>query len=245
MSNELAITIILLSIFSTFFSGAFVAIAFHRPRWGTRIGTNGAITISSAAFLTSLFAKMIELSFITVVVAFIGQLLARRAFQRDPSAGVTLAEISMRNWVVQPGTMLTHWESVRSATLAWLGMMALVAAIVAMLYTPASTALVQPQLSFGSWEYKLLQGNVSSSFAIPDYIQGNCKTPITTTVDPKPKEIMRTCITLEHASQAFHNYFRWISAWTDYKNSGEGSRYLDQRPSGWALLDDSIEINAP
>lgn len=43
----------------------------------------------------------VRLSFITVVVAFIGQLLARRAFQKEPNGpGVTLAEISMRSWVV-------------------------------------------------------------------------------------------------------------------------------------------------
>lgn len=55
---------------------------------------------------------MIELSFITCVVAFIGQLLARRAFQKEPNPGVTLAEISMRSWIVsQMEIYLKLWTS--------------------------------------------------------------------------------------------------------------------------------------
>ena len=40
---------------------------------------------------------MIELSFVTVVVAFVGQALARRAFKEEVARGVTLAEMSMRS----------------------------------------------------------------------------------------------------------------------------------------------------
>ena len=188
---------------------------------------------------------MIELSFITVVVAFVGQLLARRAFHRESGAGVTLAEISMRSWVVQSGTMLTQWEGAKYAALSWLGFLALLASIMEMLYTPASTALVQTQLKFGKWEYRVLQGNVSSSFANEGYIESSCKTPITPTVESKTDEITRTCIQLEHASESFHNYFGWVSDWTDYRYSGEGSRYLDQSLSGLALFDNSIGMTAP
>lgn len=46
-------------------------------------------------------AQAIELAFVTVVVAFVGEMLARRAFQREPNYGVTLAEISMRGWIVR------------------------------------------------------------------------------------------------------------------------------------------------
>lgn len=47
----------------------------------------------------------------------------------------------MRAWVMQPGTLITHWETVRHAVLTFLGMIALTAALVATLYTTASDAL--------------------------------------------------------------------------------------------------------
>lgn len=42
---------------------------------------------------------------------------------------------------MQPGTMLTHWESVKYAGTTSLGAIALIAALMAMLYTTASDAL--------------------------------------------------------------------------------------------------------
>ena len=69
-----------------------------------------------------------------------GQVLSRRAVSKR-SKGVTLAEMSMRNWIMQPGTMLTHWETVRYAAFSFLGLVALAAAVMAMLYTSASDAL--------------------------------------------------------------------------------------------------------
>lgn len=139
-------TIIFLAVFSTVFSAFFLGIALKKPRYGRYIRTGGSLTPSSAAFLTSLFAKLIELSFVTVVVAFIGQALARRAFKLERARGVTLAEMSMRTWVMQPGVMVTNWESVRYAGISILGVIAFLAALLGILYTSAATALVQPQL---------------------------------------------------------------------------------------------------
>jgi hypothetical protein len=245
MNNWLAITIIVLSLFSTFFSGAFLVIALNGPRYDI-IGKNGTLTISSAAFLTSFFAKMIELSFVTVVVAFIGQSLARKAYKKEVQSGVTLAEISMRSWIVQPGTMFTHWESVRYAAPTWLGLIALISAIMAMLYTSAATALVQPQLKFSGWDRRALQGPVMASFANSPYLEKICKTPITYIQDGgDTADTEQTCISNEHAAQAFHNYFHWIGHWTDVAFSGNGTRDLSTRPAGWALLNDNTTITAP
>ena len=68
----LSITIILLAIYSTVFSAIYLIIAMWRPRWGQRIGTNGHISLSTASLLSALFAKTIELSFVTVFVTFLG-----------------------------------------------------------------------------------------------------------------------------------------------------------------------------
>lgn len=244
MNNWLAITVIILSIFSTFFSGAFLVIALNAPRYHETIGKDRKLTISSAAFLTSFFAKMIELSFVTVVVAFLGQSLTRRAYRQEADPGVTLAEMSMRSWIVQPGTMFTHWESVKYAAASWLGVMALIAAIAGMLYTSAATALVQPQLKFSGWERRSLQGPVWASFANEPYLQKMCKTPITYMIDDE-EDIEDTCIQIEHASQAYHNYMHWIGRWTDVAFAGNGTRDLSTRPPGWALLNDNTTITAP
>ena len=95
--------ILLLSLISTALSGMFFLVAVIGPRYGGNVGTHGILTASTAAFLTSFLAKIIEVSFVTLVVAYIGQSLARKAFAGESPDGVSFAEISMRHWAVQPG----------------------------------------------------------------------------------------------------------------------------------------------
>ena len=91
--------------------------------------------------LTSVMAKLIELSFVTSFVAFLGQVLSRRAFMKEQGRGVTLSELSMWRWVVQPGTLITHWETAKYAGITVLGLLSLLSAVLATLYAPAATAL--------------------------------------------------------------------------------------------------------
>jgi hypothetical protein len=91
--------------------------------------------------LTSVMAKLIELSFVTSFVAFLGQVLSRRAFMKEQGRGVTLSELSMWRWVVQPGTLITHWETAKYAGVTVLGLLSLLSAVLATLYAPAATAL--------------------------------------------------------------------------------------------------------
>lgn len=245
-SNWLAISIVLLSIFSTVFSGAFLGLALGGPRYpGNIIGPHGHLTVSNAAFLTSLFAKLIELSFVTIVVAFLGQSLARRVYKKQEHPGVTLAEMNMRTWIMQPGNMFIQWETVKYAGVSVLGILALISAIMATLYTSAATALVQPQLKFSGWEKTVLQSEVWTSFANTDWIQQKCKTPIPSIVDDDEGDVGNTCISIEHASQAYHNYQHWIDTWTDVALGGNGSHSISARPKGWALLNDNTTITAP
>lgn len=90
--------------------------------------------------LTTIMAKLIELSFVTVFVAFLGQVLSRRAFMRE-GKGISISEMSMWRWVVQPGTLITHWEVAKYAGLTVLGILSLLSAILATLYTSAATAV--------------------------------------------------------------------------------------------------------
>lgn len=154
----LSITIFVLAVYSTVMSGLFFAVAARGPRYGRTIRTGGRMTISGATVLTTFFAKTIELSFVTVIVALLGQALARRAYDKKAESGITLAEIGMRSWILQPGTLITHWEGVRYAAVTVLGFTSLLSAILAMLYVTAANALVQPQLKFSSPQPQLMEG---------------------------------------------------------------------------------------
>lgn len=139
-ANWLSVVTLILAFYSTIFSGIWLGLAIVKPRYGRRISTTSNLPPSTASLLCAAFAKSIELSFVTVFVAFLGQVLSRRALVTK-SRGVTIAEMTMRAWVMQPGTLITHWETVRHAVLTFLGMIALTATLVATLYTTASDAL--------------------------------------------------------------------------------------------------------
>lgn len=137
----LSTTVIILAIYSTAGSALWLAVAVAKPRWGRKIAaTSGSLAPASASLTCAALAKSIELSFVTVFVAFLGQVLSRRAFAKR-SRGITIAEMTMRTWVMQPGTLLTHFKTVRYAGFTILGLLTLIAALAAVLYTTASDAL--------------------------------------------------------------------------------------------------------
>ncbi|KAK5136667.1 hypothetical protein LTR08_002320 [Meristemomyces frigidus] len=139
--------------------------------------------------------------------------------------------------------MLTHWQSVRYAGISALGVISVLGALAAMLYTSAATALVQPQLKYPKWQPKVMQGLVKSSFSNPDYIQSACKTPILPGYDPD--FYSSTCIQLEHAAMGYHNYYGYLGIWADVIHNGTGSSDLNERPKGFALLNDNTTVTAP
>lgn len=250
LGNWISWIVLVLVVFSTVFSGIFLVIALTSPNWGKAIRANGGkLTPTSAAFLTSLFAKLIELSFVTVVVAFIGQALARRAFTLEHPRGITLAEMSMRTWIMQPGTVFTQPESVKYAGVSVLGGFSLLAALMAVLYTSAATALVQPQLRYPDWKDQTLQGLVRTQFANPTYIQENCETPISSQFDPLLPDgndvRLSSCMQIEHAAMAYHNYHTWLSRWRNVTETGGANKILEERPPGYALWNDNTTITAP
>ncbi|KAF2806202.1 uncharacterized protein BDZ99DRAFT_448913 [Mytilinidion resinicola] len=238
----LSVTILILCLFSTIWSGVFLGIALKGPRYGRTITTHSKLNPYSAIILTAVMAKLIELSFVTSFVAFLGQVLSRRAFMKEQGRGITLAEMSMWRWVVQPGTLITHWHGVRYAGLSFLGLLSLLAAVLATLYTPAASALVQPQLHFGDWHNTILAGQVKASFGNPTYVASLCDTPISQGMDPLYAG--STCLQIEHASQGYHNYQRFMSYWTAISRAGNGSSDLAERPNGFGLLFDNTSITA-
>ena len=136
----MSISILILALYSTVFSAIWLIIALVKPRYGTKIGSSGGLSPSTASTITAAIAKTIELSYVTVFVTFLGQMLTRRAIAKG-SKGVSVADLSLRSWVVQPGTLITHWESVRYGGTTLLGGIAIFAAISSTTYTTASDAL--------------------------------------------------------------------------------------------------------
>ncbi|KAF2201942.1 hypothetical protein GQ43DRAFT_16992 [Delitschia confertaspora ATCC 74209] len=234
----LYISLIILCLFSTVFSGMFLVIAIRGPKWGRTITSHGSLRPSDAATLTSIMAKLIELSFVTSFVAFLGQVLSRRAFMKEQGRGITLAEMSMWRWVVQPGTLITHWETARYAGVTVLGILSLLSAFLATMYAPASTALVQPSLRFGSWEPKLLAGQVKTSFSNMNYMESICESPIRTDDIYKGS----TCLQIEHAANGYHNYQRYLSFWNTASNNGNGTKDQRTRPPGFAMMYENTSV---
>jgi hypothetical protein len=238
----LTITILVLAVYSTVFSTIFLVIAIMKPRYGKRIGTDRHMTVATASLLSTAFAKTIELSFVTVFVTFLGQVLSRRAFlAKARGGGISIAEMLMRQWIMQPGTLITHWETVRYAALSFLGAVALTAAFVAMFYVTAAEALVSPKLRLGPFEDRVLYGKVSAVFANSIFLAKTCPTPIEDKVDPEYKG--STCLQIEHAGQAYHNYHMWLDGWSNLVSKGmkTGTEY-SARPPPIGLMWDNTTI---
>lgn len=134
------IAILIVAFYATAVSGFWFAVAIWRPNWGRLISTQSGITLANASVACSLLAKSIEVSLVAVFVAFLGQRLSRKA-SFDQAKGISLAEIAMKTWVLQPGSILSHSELVKCAGLTYLGVMTLSVTVFAMLYTSASNAL--------------------------------------------------------------------------------------------------------
>ena len=132
--------IITVALYSTVMSGLWFAIAAKKPRWGHYISSTGFVTPTNATPVFALLAKSIEITFVTTFVAYLGQELTRKACSMK-SEGVSVAEMSMRTWFLQPGSMITHWASFRITAPSTIGLITFFATWSVLLYTPASSAL--------------------------------------------------------------------------------------------------------
>ncbi|OAP61913.1 hypothetical protein AYL99_04116 [Fonsecaea erecta] len=243
------ISILALAVYSTVFSGVFLGIAFAKPRWGQRIGTNGHLTFGNATLLSALLSKTVELSFVTIFVALLGQILSRRAFAKtEKNSGISIAEMTMRSWVMQPGTLITNWIVVRYAASTVLGIMVLVAVLAATFYTTAAEALVAPKPKFGPLEDRTLWGQVAASYANSIYLAQSCETPVPEDPDPDgvgPHPEGDTCLQIDYAGQSFHNFKTFMSDWRERLNVGNTSSdpsSIYGRPAPVATLFDNTTV---
>ncbi|KAL1867693.1 hypothetical protein Daus18300_006249 [Diaporthe australafricana] len=237
----LAVWLIILSVYSTILSGLWLGVAIAQPRWGRTISSSGgSMTLSTANVLTAIFAKTIELSFVTVFVAFIGQVLTRRAIATN-AAGMTMAEMTMRTWITQPGSLLANGSTLRYAGHTLLGILTLIATLVAMLYTTASDTMVRPKLRFSGWQEKHLESYVMASYANSEYVKATCSTPITTEMDPIAAG--ESCLGVQYSGDSYQNLLNFMATWRDIGyNSSTASLNMTERPLAQAMLYDNITM---
>ncbi|ROT41130.1 hypothetical protein SODALDRAFT_291665 [Sodiomyces alkalinus F11] len=243
-ASWLSISILVLSIYSTALSCLWFLVAIIQPRWGRAISTSGGMAPSTASVLTTLFAKTIEMSFVTVFISFLGQVLTRRSFIKG-AGGMTLAEMTMRNWVLQPGSLITHWQTLPSAGLTFLGAVSLTATLAAMFYTTASEAMVTPKLKYGGWERKLLEGRVRSSYANPNFVNEACLSPLRQ-LDPMGELTAGgSCLDVQFSGQSYRNFMSFLAAWQDIQMTGVGrEEHIKRRPVGTAILHDNTTMTS-
>ncbi|EPS41798.1 hypothetical protein H072_4274 [Dactylellina haptotyla CBS 200.50] len=237
--NWLSITILLLCIYSTIGSIFFFLIAAIKPRYGTKISTTSSLKPQDAQLISAILAKTIELSFVSVFVSFLGQVLSRRALMTG-SKGVNIAELSMRSWVTQPGTLLTHTSSVRFAGLTFLGALSLTATVFASFYTTAADTLVSPKLAWGDFKARNLTGLAYTQYANSTYRSSTCKTVISDAEDPIYNGYFNpvawvTCDAILSAGRGYRDLSDWNEQWAE----GRGRTYSDaiKRPAAPTSLD--------
>ncbi|KAI1123718.1 hypothetical protein F5Y10DRAFT_285768 [Nemania abortiva] len=237
----LYVTLIILSIYSTGLSGLWLVVSIYQPQYGRGISTGNGwqLSPSTATLLATLAARTIELSFVTVFVAVLGQVLTRRAFSRF-SRGVTLAEMTMRNWVIQPGSLLTHWEGLPHAATTLLGALTLIATICSLFYTTASDAMVSPKLIHQDWAMRDLRGLVKASYANPQYVEGNCQTPLTSIDTNHSAE---SCVNVLFSGQSYHSLGAFLNEWDGiHRNISSVETPLSKRPNATHNLFDNTTM---
>ncbi|CAG8976960.1 hypothetical protein HYALB_00010942 [Hymenoscyphus albidus] len=243
-TNWLSMSVIFASIYSTLFSGLWFLLAVLGPRYGGLIqSTGGRLTSFNARTVFTLLAKTIEMTFVTVFVTFLGQVLSRRSLIKL-ERGVTISEMTMRTWVIQPGFMFTHFQNVQHAGLSVLGAITIVSALVAMFYTTASDALVSPHLKFGKIHKIEMLGQVQASYAHVRYMEDRCQTPTGAELDTDNSG--GSCNQIMYAGQSYHDSIAYLRTWTLIKDGGgtgmDASSDMTKRPAAPSMLYDNTTV---
>ena len=201
------------------------------------------MTFANASLLSAVISKTIEVSFVTVFVALLGQVLTRRALAKpNGTGGISIAEMNMRTWIMQPGSLIVQWNNVRYAN-SVIGAIALMTAFCATWYTTAGEALVSPKLKFGPVHERSLVGTVSASYANAQYLGTTCEVPPAEANDDYQGS---TCLQIRHAGMGFSFLSTFLRDWAESVAAGNmsmGGNGFSDRPIPVAVLYDNTTIN--
>jgi hypothetical protein len=110
--------------------------------------SNTIWTPTLGKILANILAEIHKLAFGSICCLFIGQILTHRA---SSQAGVSLSNLSLRNWISDPPSIITDAEITKnnlSGGLNVLAVFAIIAAITTLLFSTATSALSTQYLLF-------------------------------------------------------------------------------------------------
>ncbi|EPE36919.1 hypothetical protein GLAREA_09082 [Glarea lozoyensis ATCC 20868] len=217
-TNWRSISNLLLAIYSTSLSALWLFIAVLKPYYGIWIRPGGPIPPSTASTLCALVAKSVEIASVATFVNFLGQTLSRRSLG---SKGITLADMSLRNSIVQPGFLLTRWKDTMYASTTFLGMFSILAAVSVLFFTSASDTLVSPRLSYGLAHPVVLLGNTDSLMGDPVSDHSNrCLSPLRDDVENANAD-QDACTDIIGRTMLFHDFHNYLNMWALALNSSQ------------------------
>ncbi|KAF3204949.1 hypothetical protein TWF106_001354 [Orbilia oligospora] len=239
--SGLGFMILSLSIFSTLFSLLFFFIAVAKPRYQGYIHANGHLSPTTASLLSAIFAKAIEISFVTVFTSYTGQVLSKRALRKD-SKGIRIADLLMKGWVYQPGSLLTTMPGLKYAGRTLLGVVILFVVLCVTFYTTAADSLVSPKLHFSKYGDVKLEGYVTLTYGNSTALASRCPAIISSSLDgPMNGSALpvsqTTCYRVHNSYQPLRDFTFFTDAWNGYRADQSIPRdQLNRRPVGWTTV---------
>ena len=201
------------------------------------LGEHGSLSAQNASTLVAAGAKTIELTFVLVCAACLGQELTRRLTSKT-CRGITMAEMQLKSFLSQPGSMLTNWPAVVEAGPSFLGVTTILAVFVAVLYTTASDALVSPRATMKSPYMLSVPATVRTGFVNNTYVQSSCPSQVSQQEDP---DALDTCDNIQQTGYVFHNLMSYLNGFPI--NLSESQPELtSNRPSPLVIFDDVTNV---
>ena len=223
---------LLLSIYATAFSAVFLAVAIWQPRYGKWISPTARLTPSTADLLVNIFAKSIEVASAGVYINFLGQLLTKRSLR---SRGISLADIAVREWLIQPGFIVWEWRNIKYAGTTILGSTSLLAAIAIYSFTVAANSLVTPHMVMGEWESAQFSGQFRQNFGNVIVLKKDCWAPLDTRLDGQ--NIGESCINVLASGLANQDFNNFMKEWNrEVFGGNNASSRLARRPSATSSI---------
>ena len=222
----------LLSIYATVFSAIFLGVAIWQPRYGKWISPTGRLKPSTADLVFSIFAKSIEIASAGVYIIFLGQLLTKRSLR---SRGISLADIAVREWLIQPAFVIWEWENLKYASTTVLGATSLLAAIAIFSFTVASNSLVTPHIALGDFQSTQFSGQVQQNFGNVIILKKDCWAPLDSRLDGQ--NIGESCINVLASGLANQDFNNFMKQWNrEVFGGSNASSNLAFRPSATSSI---------
>ncbi|EWC44229.1 hypothetical protein DRE_01055 [Drechslerella stenobrocha 248] len=160
----------------------------------------------------------------------------------DLARGITIADMLMKGWVYQPGSLLTTVPALRHAGGTLLGIVSLGVVLCVTFYTTAADSLVSPKLHFGRYQSLDLRGAVSLKYANSTALASRCPAIISSALDGpmNGSELplsQSTCYKVHNSYQPLRDFTFFTDAWNGYRMDTSIPRdQLMRRPTGWTTV---------